>query len=214
MYAPRQFREERRETLLAALRAIRFCSLVTSGENGLEAAHLPMVARESAGGLVLEGHVALANPFWKNAVAARAALAVFQGPQAYVHPGWYETKRVTGKAVPTWNYVMIEARGVLSVEREPDVLLAHLRDLTTQNEDGQAEPWALSDAPADYIDALVRGIVGLRFKVEQLEGVWKMNQNHPEANRQGVIAGLEASGRPGDREMAEAMRRCESVRNV
>lgn len=192
MYAPKQFREERPDVLIAAIRSIQFGTLVAPFETELEAVHLPMIVRESPEGLVLEGHVAVGNPIWKVAADGAGGLAIFQGPQAYVHPGWYETKRATGKAVPTWNYVAIHVRGRLSVERDPAWLRDHVTELTRVNEAGRPEPWAVSDAPNDYIDAMLQAIVGVRFEVGTIEGVWKMIQHHPEANRLGVMAGLSA----------------------
>lgn len=205
MYAPPQFREERRDVLVAALRAIRFGALVAVARTGPEAVHLPMLVREGADGLALEGHVARANPFWRLAADGGIGLAILQGPHAYVHPGWYETKRLTGRAVPTWNYVAVHARGRLSVERDPDRLRAHVGELTDAHEAGRAEPWAVSDAPDDYVDSLLRGIVGVRLAVEALEGAWKLIQHHPEVNRLGVVAGLSAEDDEGARAVASIM---------
>lgn len=190
MYAPKQFREERPDVLIAAMRSIQFGTIVVPFDSGVEAVHLPMLVRESADGVALEGHVAIGNPIWKVAAKGAGGLAIFQGPQAYVHPGWLETKRVTGRAVPTWNYVAIHTRGRLSVERDPAWLREHVTDLTRVNEAGRVEPWAVSDAPDNYIDAMLQAIVGIRLEVGTMEGVWKMMQHHPEANRLGVIAGL------------------------
>lgn len=214
VYAPRQFREDRAEVLHAAMRTIQFATLVLSGADGPEAVHLPLIVKDSPGGLRLEGHVAVGNPFWKLAGRGGAALAVFQGPQAYVHPGWYETKRQTGKVVPTWNYVVVHARGSLTVERDPDWLLRHVTELTALNETGRAEPWAVTDAPSDYVAALTRAIVGVSLAVSNLEGVWKLIQHHPDANRQGVIAGLSASARSGDRDVATLMQAREDDRGA
>lgn len=204
MYAPKQFREERQDVLIAAIRSIQFGTLVTPIETALEAVHLPMIVRESAAGVVLEGHVAIGNPLWK-AVANGTGLAIFQGPQAYVHPGWYETKRKTGKAVPTWNYVAIHAHGRLSVERDAAWLRDHVTELTSINEAGWPEPWSVSDAPDDYIDAMLRAIVGVRLEISKMEGVWKMIQHHPEANRLGVIAGLSAESSSSAQAVAAIM---------
>ncbi|GBQ61719.1 transcriptional regulator [Ameyamaea chiangmaiensis NBRC 103196] len=205
MYAPKQFREDRRDVLLAALRSIQFGALIAVSDGRPEAVHMPMVVREEPTGLVLEGHVALGNPFWKIAAAGTGGLAVFQGPQAYIHPGWYETKRATGKAVPTWNYVAVHVRGTLTIERDPLWLRRHLDTLTQANEEGRADPWRVSDAPDDYIDAMLRAIVGVRLSVDAMEGVWKMIQHHPESNRRGVIAGLAHEGRASAREMGALM---------
>jgi transcriptional regulator len=205
MYAPKQFREDRHEVLVDAIASIRFATLVLGASQVLEAVHLPMIATETDGQLTLEGHVARGNPIWRAASPAACALAIFQGPQAYVHPGWLATKKTTGKVVPTWNYVAVHAHGPISIIDDPAWLRRHVEALTTHTERDHAEPWAVSDAPADYIAALVNAIIGIRIEVSRLEGVWKMIQHHPEENRLGVIAGLSKSSAPNDRAMAATM---------
>ncbi|WP_428969193.1 FMN-binding negative transcriptional regulator [Sphingomonas sp. Xoc002] len=211
-YPPRAFRETREEVLLEAVAEIGLASLVVVRDGVPEAVSLPMIASRDGGALILEGHVALANPVWRLAEGGAAALAIFQGPHAYVHPGWYPTKREHGKVVPTWNYVVIQAHGVLSVTRDPEWLAAHLARLTETREAGRAEPWSMDDAPVDFIHGLQRGIVGLTLRVARLEGVWKIAQHHPEPNRRGVIAGLAASDAPGDWAMAAVMEQAERDR--
>lgn len=211
-YPPRAFRETREEVLLKAVAEIGLASLVVIRDGVPEAVSLPMIATRDGEALILEGHVALANPVWRLAEGGTAALAIFQGPHAYVHPGWYPTKREHGKVVPTWNYVVVQAHGVLSVTRDPEWLAAHLARLTETREAGRAEPWSMDDAPVDFIYGLQRGIVGLTLHVARLEGVWKIAQHHPEPNRRGVIAGLAASDVPGDRAMAAVMEQAERDR--
>jgi len=216
MYAPTQFREDRQDVLLAAIGDIRLAALVVSAADGLEAAHIPMIARaDAASGLVLEGHVARGNPLWRLAEGKQGvtALAVFQGPQAYVHPGWLATKHETGKAVPTWNYVAVHAHGRLKAVSDVAWLLRHLDHLSTHTEAGRADPWSIDDAPEGYIGTLMRGIVGIELRVDRLEGVWKMIQHHPEANRTGVIAGLDADGTPDSTQVAAVMRALEAARS-
>jgi transcriptional regulator len=191
---------------------IGLASLVVVRGGVPEAVSLPMIMTRDGEALMLEGHVALANPLWRLAEGGTAALALFQGPHAYVHPGWYPAKRAHGKVVPTWNYVVAQAHGTLAVTRDPDWLAAHLARLTEAREAGRPEPWSLADAPEGYIAALQRGIVGLTLRVTRLEGVWKIAQHHPEANRRGVITGLSASDTPGDRAMAAVMERAECDR--
>jgi len=215
MYAPKQFREDRRDILLSAIGSIRLAALVVSDDGAIEAAHIPMMVHETAtGALLLEGHVARGNPLWRMAETFPSALAIFQGPQAYVHPGWLATKRETGKAVPTWNYVAVHAHGRLSSVSDPAWLLRHLQELTDFHEAGRSEPWTVNDAPDGFIDGLVRGIVGLQLRVERLEGVWKMIQHHSDANRSGVIAGLSSSGRSADDQVAAIMRELEVQRSA
>lgn len=211
-YPPRAFAETREDVLLDAVAAIGLASLVVVRDGVPEAVSLPMIATRDGDALMLEGHVALANPVWRRAEGGTAALAIFQGPHAYVHPGWYPAKREHGQAVPTWNYVVVQAHGVLSVTRDPEWLAAHLARLTETKEAGQVEPWSIDDAPADFIQGLQRGIVGLTLCVARLEGVWKIAQHHPEPNRRGVIAGLAASDAAGDRAMAAVMQQAERDR--
>lgn len=195
--------------LADAIRDIGFAALVVGDGDALASAHLPMLFVPGAGegvAMVLEGHVALGNPIWRAAERGGTALAIFQGPHAYIHPGWYPSKQADGRAVPTWNYVVIEARGRLSIERDPAWLRGHLTALTDGHEAGRPEPWALNDAPADYIDRMVRGIVGLRLTIEDLQGVWKMAQHRTETDRAGVGAGLSASEDPNARAIARLMR--------
>lgn len=191
MYPRAEFREDRREVLLEAIAAIRFAALVVAGPDGLTVAHVPVVAEDGADGLRLGAHVARANPIWR--CDGAPAVAILQGPQAYVHPGWYPAKAATGRVVPTWNYVAVQAHGRLAAVHEAAWLRRHLDALTTLNEAAQPAPWAVADAPADYISGRMRGIVGLSLAVGRLEGVWKMSQNHPAPNRQGVRDGLAAS---------------------
>lgn len=212
MYAPAQFREERLDILAAAIRDIRLATLVTASPDGYHASHVPMVLKEEGGGLVLETHVARPNPHWQAVAAPFASLAVFQGPQAYVSPSWYPTKREHGRVVPTWNYVAVHAHGPLVAVEEGDWLRAHLDDLTAHNEAGRPAPWAVSDAPDDFIGKLTRGIVGLRLEVDRLEGTWKLIQHRSHGDRLGTIAGLATSARPGDVALADAMRTLEADR--
>ena len=190
MYAPHQFREERRDILVAAMREIQLAAVVTSGPDGLVATHVPVVVREQADDLVLEFHVARQNPHWQ--LAGANSLMIFQGPQAYIHPGWYESKAEHGRVVPTWTYVMVHAHGLLEAMQTEDELLAHLNQLTDQNEARREKPWAVQDAPEKYIHGMTRAIVGLRMSVQKLEGSWKLNQHKNEADRMGVMSGLSA----------------------
>jgi transcriptional regulator len=212
MYAPKQFREDRREVLLEAIATIRFATLVLATPDGLQAVHLPMIAKDTEGHITLEGHVARANPIWRAASPDAQALAMFQGPQAYVHPGWLATKKTTGKVVPTWNYVAVHAHGTLSTLEDAASLHRHVEALTAHNEKGYADPWTVADAPAPYIAALVNAIIGIRIEISRLEGVWKMIQHHPEENRRGVINGLSRSTAASDHAMAATMRDIETAR--
>jgi transcriptional regulator len=186
MYVPDHFREDRPDVLHDAVRRIGFATLVTTG---LEANHLPILLQDG----MLRGHVARANPVWK--AGDGEALAIFLGPHAYVSPGWYPSKAEAGKAVPTWNYLTVHARGTIRWIQDADWLRAHVGALSDTHEAGRAQPWAVTDAPADYIDSLVRAIVGFEFAIETLQGKWKLSQNRGEADRAGVRDGLTQDGR-------------------
>lgn len=204
MYNPRAFREERIEVLHAAMRGLGACTLVSQGPEGLLATHLPIELDPApAPWGTLRCHLARANPHWQALGPEREVLAIFQGPQGYVSPGWYATKRETGKAVPTWNYVAIHARGTARTYDDPERLLAHVTALTARHEAGRAEPWAPADAPADFIAAQLKAIVGVEVPLAHVEGKWKVSQNRTRADREGVVAGLHAQGDADSRTLAD-----------
>ena len=189
MYIPDMFREDRPDVLHEAVRSIGFATLVT---DGLEANHLPMLLQEGENGPVLRGHVARANPVWKKGDGA--ALAMFLGPHAYVSPNWYPSKAETGKAVPTWNYITVHARGAIRWVQDADWLRTHVGSLSAAHEAGREVPWMISDAPVSYIDSMLRGIVGFELAIESLEGKYKLSQNRDAADRAGVREGLARDG--------------------
>jgi transcriptional regulator len=196
MYCPAHFAESRPEVLYALMRGYPLATLVTMGNDGLNADHIPLQLETSGDSrLVLRGHVARANPVWKSIDNSTPALAIFRGPDAYITPSWYPTKREHGKAVPTWNYAVVHARGPLNFIEDADWLRAQVEALTRQQESAFAEPWAVSDAPADYTEKMLAAIVGIEITVTSLEGKWKVSQNQPEGNRNGVVAGLRELGR-------------------
>jgi transcriptional regulator len=186
MYIPDHFREDRPEVLADAVRRIGFATLVTTG---LEANHLPMLLQDG----VLRGHVARANPVWK--AGDGAALAIFLGPHAYVSPNWYPSKAVTGKAVPTWNYITVHARGAIKWIQNADWLRAHVTTLSDRHEAGRPEPWKIGDAPASYVDSLLRAIVGFELTIEKLDGKYKLSQNRETNDREGVRETFAREGR-------------------
>jgi len=202
-YPPSAFRETRQDVLIAFIRRTVFGHLITSGNDGPLASGLPFVLREGPEGLLLEAHLARSNPQLQG--AAVPALVLFQGPDAYVRPGWYPSKARDGKAVPTWDYITVKARGRLEVMDDPAWLRAHLDAISAQQEAPFADPWSPADPPPGFVDALSRGIVGVRLIVTALEGVWKLSQNHPAENRLGVIQGLRALEDDGARAIARAI---------
>ena len=195
MYIPTQFRESDVPTIHAAIRAAGLATLVTTGPDGLLATPLPLLLDpEPAPYGTLLGHVARANPQWRRGAAEGEALAMFAGPDAYVTPSWYATKRATGKVVPTWNYVAVHAYGTVEFIEDTDWLLGLVTRLTTHHEGKRDSPWAVADAPPDFTQSQLKGIVGVRLTIARLEGKWKMSQNRTAEDRAGVVEGLRADG--------------------
>jgi transcriptional regulator len=195
MYNPPLFKEDRIEVLHDAIRRAGLVTLVTQTADGLIASHAPMLLDlEPAPYGTLIGHLARPNPQARGAIGE--GLAIFQGPDAYITPSWYATKRQNGKVVPTWNYVAIHAYGAVEFFSDPERLRVVVTRLTERQEAGRPQPWAVTDAPADFIDGMLKGIVGFAMPIARLEGKWKMSQNRPAEDRAGVISGLEAEQRP------------------
>ncbi|HTV25601.1 MAG TPA: FMN-binding negative transcriptional regulator [Polyangiaceae bacterium] len=205
MYRPAQFAEDRPEVLRALIRAAPFAHLVLATEHGLEANGLPLLLREHDDGVTLVGHVARSNPIWRGEVRGEA-LAIFSGPQGYVTPSAYPTKRVDGKVVPTWNYVLVHAHGTLRWVHDDEWLARLVTQLTDEHEAGRPNPWQVTDAPAPFIASLRKAIVGFELTVTRLEGKLKLGQNRTRADREGVIDVLRAQGDEASAALAEAMR--------
>jgi transcriptional regulator len=206
LYIPPAFRETDPAILHAEIRRIGFCSLTTVGADGPLISHVPVFLDTATGPLgQLRCHVARANPQWRDSDLSKPALAVFMGPDSYVSPSWYPSKTEHGKAVPTWNYVAICARGRLEIISERDALLAHVAELSDRHEAAFPEPWQVDHAPADFMDKQLRAIVGFRFTIEALEGKLKLSQNRSEADRASVAAALSASSDPQARAVADRM---------
>jgi transcriptional regulator len=200
MYLPAHFAESRPEVLATLVRSHPFGLLVTQNRSGgIDANSIPFFLDAGAEGTpgVLRGHVARANPLWQSARDDADALVVFQGPQGYVSPAWYPSKAEHGKAVPTWNYVMVQARGALRAIDDRAWLRDFVTRLTERHEGARAAPWAVSDAPADYIETMLGAIVGIEIVLSSLTGKWKVSQNRPAADRAGVVAGLLREGGDG-----------------
>jgi transcriptional regulator len=199
MYQIEAHREERIEVLHELISAHPLGLLVSGGAE-LDANAVPFIL-DPAGALgTLRAHVARANPQWRALRDDGRCLVVFQGPEAYVTPSWYPSKREHGKVVPTWNYVIVEARGVARIVEDEAWLRAQIAALTRLREAGRAEPWAVGDAPDGFVGAMLRGIVGIEIPIAALAGKWKVSQNRPAPDRQGVAEGLASEG-------AEAMAR-------
>lgn len=201
MYLPKHFEENDTAVLRALIAAHPLGTLVTQHEGKLVADHIPFHLDPTYGeqGTLL-AHVARANPVWKTLVGnSGESLVIFQGAQAYISPSWYPSKHEHGKAVPTWNYAVVHAHGVARALDDPTWLLPFVTRLTNIHEAGKAVPWQVSDAPADYIDSMIKAIVGIEIPLTKLIGKWKVSQNRPEPDKLGVIAGLTGlAGRTGE----------------
>ena len=193
MYQPPHFNEDSPLAMQGLMRAFPLGLLITSSASGLTANPIPFILDPEGGEQgVLRCHVARANGQWKEIGEGLDALIVLQGAQHYVHPGWYETKRETGKVVPTWNYAMVQVKGRACVKDDGAWLARQIRDLTEMMEGAYPKPWAVDDAPTPYIDAQMRGIVGIEITINAMMGKWKVSQNRTEADREGVVEGLRA----------------------
>jgi transcriptional regulator len=206
MFTPAIHRQNDLPTLHQQMSASSLATVVSQGANGLQASHLPLLLEPGEGEYgTLYGHFARANPQWRDLEGGGEALAIFQGPDAYVSPGWYPSKAEHGKAVPTWNYIAVHAHGRAEVFDDPERLLQLVSRLSERHEAGREKPWAVSDAPRDYIDAMLRAIVGFALPIQRLDGQWKLSQNRSAADKAGVREGLTASADARDRELAARM---------
>ena len=204
MYNPSHFRETRVPVLHDLIRGHPLATLVTLGSNGLVADHIPMEIDPEPGPFgTLRGHVARANPVWRESSKDMEALVIFSGPQHYVTPSWYSTKRESGKVVPTWNYAVVHAYGPLHAIDDPAWLRDFVTHLTDRHERARPAPWKVTDAPGDFVARQLAAIVGLEIPVRRLEGKWKVSQNRGAIDRAGVAAGLRQHGDPASREMAD-----------
>ena len=191
MYIPPTFREDRIEALHALIRQHPLGLLTSAGAVGLAATPLPFLVYPAEGPHgTLRAHLARANPHWRELQGGAECLVVFMGPQGYVTPSWYPSKRETQKVVPTWNYVCVQAWGKPRIVEDPAWLRRQIDDLTRARESARPEPWMVDDAPEDYLAAQMKAIVGIEIPIARIEGKWKLSQNRPAADRAGVVAGL------------------------
>ena len=202
MYVPARHAQSDLSALHGLIAAQPFGLLVTQGESGPQADHLPFVLDPNRGTQgVLRAHVARANPVWRTLAAGAPCLVVFQAEHAYISPNWYASKAEHEKVVPTWNYRAVHASGRPRVLSEPADLLALLNALTNQQEKAEAKPWQVADAPSTYIEQMMRAIVGFEIEIGELRGRWKLSQSDSPADRAGVVAGL----RQRDQDLASAL---------
>ena len=199
MYQPPHFREDRVEVQHELIRAHSLGLLITAGPGGLQANYIPFLINDEGSAYgTLRAHLARANPQIGELSAVEQCLVVFQGAQHYISPSLYQTKRETGKVVPTWNYITVHAWGRPRVIDDAAWLRQQIEDLTRHNEASRAAPWQVSDAPDAFVAAQIKGIIGLEIPIGRIEGKWKVSQNRPAADRAGVVAGLKGHGDDAD----------------
>lgn len=203
LYAPAHFRVDDPEVLAGAVDGIVFGTILSVGKAGLAVSHAPFLLNRGAGPKgTLEGHLARANPH-AAALDGAEVLVIFQGPQYYVSPSWYATKRETHKVVPTWNYVVVHARGVARTFGDASRLRERVEALTDRMEEGRADRWRVDDAPGDFVQQLVPQVVGVDVELADLQGKFKLGQNRSLRDQQSLASALEAE-RP---EVAASLRR-------
>jgi len=213
MYVPKHFEERDVGVLQALIRSYPLGAWVAPVDQTLVANHIPFLVESTRGEYgTLVGHVARANPIWKSFSKEVASLVIFQGPQSYITPSWYPTKHAHGKAVPTWNYAVVHAHGVPRAIEDRDWLLKHVTQLSDLQESERAVPWSVSDAPPDYIDTLLKAIVGVEIPISTVVGKWKTSQNRPLPDKLEIIAGLSERGDGNSRQMAALVQRHVTVK--
>lgn len=206
MYVPK-FNEEKEISVLHGLiKAKPFGAWTAITEGEIEVNHIPFVLKEKRGELgTLVGHVARNNKIWQTVSEKQYSVIIFQGDQAYITPSWYPSKHKDGKAVPTWNYAVVHAYGIPRVFEDPGKLVEHITELTKIHEANQALPWEVTDAPSEYIDRLVKAIVGIEIPIAKIIGKWKLGQNRSDSDKLGVIAGLRSGNDPQAHGLADQL---------
>jgi transcriptional regulator len=195
MYQPPHFREDRLDVQHRLILTHPLGLLISAGPGGLQANHVPFLVDAAASERgTLRAHLARANPQIAELANVSECLVVFQGPQQYISPSLYPTKQETGKVVPTWNYITVHAWGRPQVMDDASWLRKQIDDLTRHNEEPRAAPWHVSDAPEAFVNAQVKGIVGIEIPIARIEGKWKVSQNRPAIDQAGVVAGLQSEG--------------------
>ncbi|OLS59850.1 FMN-binding negative transcriptional regulator [Pseudomonas putida] len=206
MYTPRAFRDDDLHSLHEHIGNTRLAVLVTQGEQSLQATHVPLLLDPQVGAKgTLYGHLARGNPQWRELESGAEVLVVFPGADAYVSPGFYPSKAEDPRTVPTWNYVAVHAWGIPEVFHEAEPLLEIVRRLSDRHEQGRERPWSVDDAPADYLDGMLKAIVGFAIPIERLQCNRKLSQNRSAIDHEGVRSGLAASADPLDNNLAALM---------
>jgi transcriptional regulator len=203
MYLPKHFEERDPERLRSLIQRHPLGALVTATESGLDANHIPFLFADTASGAQqLHGHIARANPLWREVVRDATALVIFQGPESFISPSWYPSKRENASVVPTWNYAVVHVHGVLRCVDDPAWVRSHVEALTREHEGKRDAPWAVTDAPADFIEKMVTAVVGIEISITRLVGKWKVGQNRSISDRIGVVEALQREAAPSGTTMA------------
>ncbi|MBV8792143.1 MAG: FMN-binding negative transcriptional regulator [Pseudolabrys sp.] len=199
MYQPPHFREDRVDVQHALIRAHSLGLIITAGPGGLQANHIPFLIDAGASERgTLRAHLARANPQLRELAAVNECLVVFQGPQLYISPSLYATKRETGKVVPTWNYITVQAWGRPRVMDDAAWIRRQIEDLTQHKEASNSAPWQVADAPEPFVEMQIKAIVGVEIEIARIEGKWKVSQNRPPADQASVIEGLRGTSAEAD----------------
>ena len=190
MHCPKAFEENRTDVLLALIQQHPLATIISHSQQGLEVNVMPVLIKQNGEKIVLRGHLAKNNAQVQALAHSETILWVFQGPNTYVSPAWYPSKQLHGKVVPTWNYMLVEAQGQVKVFTDEDELLHLVTDMTNEHEQQRASPWQVNDAPAQYVQSQLRGIVGIEMEVSQLRGKFKLSQNRSDEDQCGVSSGI------------------------
>ncbi len=207
MYLPTHFEERDPERLRSFIERFPLGSLVTATESGLGANHIPFLFADSGSAAgTLHAHIARANPLWQEGVRDATALVIFHGPDSFISPSWYPSKRENARVVPTWNYAVVHVHGVLRFVDDPAWVRSHVEALTREHEGKRDAPWAVTDAPADFIEKMVAAVVGIEISITRLVGKWKVSQNRSISDRVGVVGALEREAVPSGTTIAALIR--------
>jgi transcriptional regulator len=191
MHIPSKFKQKDGRQLKDLIREYPFATLITQSEYGIEATHFPVILNCIEGKDIIQAHIAKANKIWEVVKEGSEILLIFNGPNCYISPNYYPTKKETGKAVPTWNYVVVHVKGRISFIHDEKWVYNMIDSLTSIHESNQDIPWSMADAPETFIKKMLPAIVGIEISIDSIEGQWKLSQNQPEANKLGVVKGLE-----------------------
>jgi transcriptional regulator len=190
MHIPKKYQQNESSNFKKLMVEYPFATLITHHDAGVDAEHIPLMLNHVNGKDVLQGHIAKANPLWENVKENTDVLIVFNGPNCYISPNYYPTKQENGRVVPTWNYVVVHVKGIISIIHDAQWKLKLIENLTNLHEAPQPNPWAVTDAPDIYIEKMLPAVVGIEIEILSVSGKWKVSQNQPEINKQGVYTGL------------------------